>query len=205
MKLELWVNREQIMEFIVEKVGMSRTISVPSTPVTLLRVLDTKVCEVNENKSALVAYSSGKQMNKAVAGQQKKFGLSAEFNRFATLSKVANEAAGDLDLSGLENAQLVQATFSSKGRGFTGVIKRHGFSRGPTSHGSRFHRRVGSIGNCEWPGRVQKGKKMPGHFGNETVSVRNSIVSFDKTNNILVIKGSVSGANGALGRVRIVK
>lgn len=193
------------MEFIVEKVGMSRTISAPSTPVTLLRVLDTKVCELNGNKSALVAYSSGKQMNKAIAGQQKKFGLSAEFNRFATLSKVSNDEIGDLDVSGLENAQLVQVTFTSKGRGFSGVIKRHGFSGGPAAHGSRFHRRVGSIGNCEWPGRVQKGRKMPGHYGNTTVSVKNSIVSFDKTSGVLVIKGSVSGANGALGRIRIVK
>lgn len=193
------------MEYIVEKVGMSRTISAPSTPVTLLRVLETKVCEINDNKSALVAYSNGKQMNKAVAGQQKKFGLSAEFNRFATLSKVSNEAAGDLDLSNLESAQLIQVTFTSKGRGFTGVVKRHGFSGGMSSHGSRFHRRVGSIGNCEWPGRVQKGKKMPGQHGNATVSVRNSVVSFDAANSILVVKGSVSGANGALGRVRIVK
>jgi len=193
------------MEFIVEKVGMSRTINVPSTPVTLLRVLSTKVCEINENKSALVAYSSGKYMNKAVAGQQKKFGLSAEFNRFATLDKVFNETAGDLDVSGLESAQLVQVTFTSKGRGFSGVIKRHGFAGGPAAHGSRFHRRSGSIGNNEWPGRVQKGRKMPGHHGNSTVTIRNSIISFDKINGILVVKGSVSGANGALGRVRIVK
>ena len=193
------------MEFIVEKIGMSRTISTSSVPVTLLRVLETKVCEVNENKSALVAYSNGKQMNKAVAGQQKKFGLSPEFNNFATLSKVSNEAAGDLDLSGLENAELVKVTFTSKGRGFTGVVKRHGFAGGMASHGSRFHRRVGSIGNCEWPGRVQKGRKMPGQHGNATVSIKNSIVSFDKTNGILVVKGSVSGANGALGRARIVK
>ena len=193
------------MEFIVEKVGMSRTINASSTPVTLLRVLETKVCEVNENKSALVAYSSGKQMNKAVAGQQKKFGLSAEFNRFATLEKVVNETAGDLDVSGLDSAKLVQVTFTSKGRGFSGVIKRHGFAGGPGAHGSRFHRRSGSIGNREWPGRVQKGKKMPGHYGNSTVSVRNDVVSFDKANGILVVKGSVSGANGALGRVRIVK
>lgn len=193
------------MEFIVEKVGMSRTISAPSTPVTLLRILDTKVCEVNDNKSALVAYSKGKQMNKAVAGQQKKYNLSAEFNRFATLSKVSNEAAGDLDLTGLDSAKLIQVTFTSKGRGFSGVIKRHGFAGGPASHGSRFHRRGGSIGNCEWPGRVQKGRKMPGQYGNETVSVKNSVVSFDASSGILVVKGSVSGANGALGRVRIVK
>ncbi|MDR2635371.1 MAG: 50S ribosomal protein L3 [Campylobacteraceae bacterium] len=193
------------MEFIVEKIGMSRTIAAQSVPVTLLRVLKAKVCTLNENESAIVAYSDGKSINKSVTGQQKKFGLSAEFNRFTTLSKVANKEAGDLDVSSLENANLLQITFKSKGRGFSGLIKRHGFAGGPAAHGSRFHRTSGSIGNREWPGRVQKGRKMAGHYGNETTSVRNSFVSFDAASGILVVKGSVSGANGALGRARIVK
>ncbi|MDR1975519.1 MAG: 50S ribosomal protein L3 [Campylobacteraceae bacterium] len=193
------------MEFIVEKIGMSRTISVPSTPVTLLRIVKAKVCQVNEKGSALVAYSGNKQKNKAIAGQQKKYNLSAEFNTFATLEKVANTEAGDLDISSLEAAKLFQITFKSKGRGFSGLIKRHGFAGGPAAHGSRFHRTGGSIGNREWPGRVQKGRKMAGHYGNETTSVRNSFVSFDASSGILAVKGSVSGANGALGRARIVK
>ncbi|MDR2100507.1 MAG: 50S ribosomal protein L3 [Campylobacteraceae bacterium] len=193
------------MEFIVEKIGMSRTIAAQSTPVTLLRVLKVKVCTLNENSSAVVAYSDGKSTNKAVAGQQKKFGLSAEFNRFATLEKVANTETGDLDVSSLENAKVIQITFKSKGRGFSGLIKRHGFAGGPAAHGSRFHRTSGSIGNREWPGRVQKGRKMAGHYGNENVSVKNDFVSFDASSGVLVVKGSVSGANGALGRVRIVK
>jgi large subunit ribosomal protein L3 len=193
------------MEFIVEKIGMSRTIATQSIPVTLLRVLKVKVCALNENESAIVAYSDGKSINKSVTGQQKKFGLSAEFNRFATLSKVANKEAGDLDVSSLESAKILQITFKSKGRGFSGLIKRHGFAGGPAAHGSRFHRTSGSIGNREWPGRVQKGRKMAGHYGNETVSVKNSLVSFDASSGILVVKGSVSGANGVLGRVRIVK
>ncbi|MDR0762544.1 MAG: 50S ribosomal protein L3 [Campylobacteraceae bacterium] len=193
------------MEFIVEKIGMSRTIATQSIPVTLLRVLKVKVCALNENESAIVAYSDGKSINKSVTGQQKKFGLSAEFNRFATLEKVANKEAGDLDVSSLESAKILQITFKSKGRGFSGLIKRHGFAGGPAAHGSRFHRTSGSIGNREWPGRVQKGRKMAGHYGNETVSVKNSLVSFDASSGILVVKGSVSGANGVLGRVRIVK
>lgn len=84
-------------------------------------------------------------------------------------------------------------------------MKRWNFGGGPRSHGSRFHRRTGSIGNCEWPGRVQPGQKMPGHYGNEKITVQNEIVSFDPENKILVIKGSVPGPNGALGRIRIVK
>jgi len=192
------------MEFIVEKIGMSRTVSVPSVPVTLLKVLDTKVCEIKENSKAIVAYSNGKKLNKTVEGQQKKYNLSKEFNRFATIS-VANTEAGDLDVSALSEATKVKSSFNTKGRGFAGVMKRWNFSGGPASHGSRFHRRVGSIGNAEWPGRVQPGKKMPGHYGNTKVTVKNDVVSFDAQTGILVVKGSISGPNGALGRVRISK
>ena len=191
------------MEFIVEKIGMSRTISVPSTSVTLLKVKDTKVVEVKDGK-ALVAYSDGKKFNKAIEGMQKKYNLSKEFNRFAEL-EVANTETGDLDVSAIEAGKVAKVTFKSKGRGFSGVIKRHGFAGGPGSHGSRFHRAPGSIGNCEWPGRVQPGQKMPGHYGNETKTVKNEILDFNPETGIIVVKGSVPGANGALGRVRIAK
>ena len=192
------------MEYIVEKIGMSRTIAVPSVPVTLLKVVEAKVCEVDESKRAIVAYASGKKMNKAIAGQQKKYGLSAEFNRFVTMD-VANAEAGTLDTAPLSEAKNLKVTFNSKGRGFAGVIKRHGFAGGPASHGSRFHRAPGSIGNAEWPGRVQKGRKMPGHYGNEKVTAKNEVISFDANSGVLVLKGSVPGYNGAMGRVRIVK
>jgi large subunit ribosomal protein L3 len=191
------------MEFIVEKIGMSRTVTVPSTAVTLLKVKEMKVCEVNNGK-AIVAYSDGKNINKAIEGQQKKYSLSKEFNKFATLT-VANSEAGDIDMSPLSEAKKVKTTFNTKGRGFTGVIKRHNFSGGPASHGSRFHRRVGSIGMCEWPGRVMPGRKMPGHYGNVKVTQSNEILEFDAENNILVVKGAVAGHNGALGKLRIAK
>lgn len=192
------------MEYIVEKIGMSRTIAVPSVPVTLLKVVEAKVCEVDEAKLAIVAYASGKKMNKAITGQQKKYDLSAEYNRFVTMT-VANAEAGTLDTAPLSEAKKIKTSFNSKGRGFAGVIKRHGFAGGPASHGSRFHRTGGSIGNAEWPGRVQKGRKMPGHYGNAKVTVNNEIVSFDAENGILAVKGAVPGANGAIGRVRIAK
>lgn len=191
------------MEFIVEKIGMSRTVSVPSTPVTLLKVLETKVCDVNEGV-ALVSYAAGKKFNKAIEGQQKKFGLSKEFNRFATIN-VANTEAGDLDVSGLAEAKVLKTTFKTKGRGFTGAVKRWNFAGGRASHGHRMGKRVGSIGNCEWPGRVQPGKKMPGQYGNTNVTVKNEVISFDAETGILVVKGSVSGSNGRLGKVRIAK
>ena len=191
------------MEIIVQKIGMSRTVSVPSTPVTLLKVLDTKVCEVTDGV-AIVSYSNGKKFNKAIEGIQKKYNLSKEFNRFATMT-VANAEAGDLDVSGLSEAQTLKTTFKTKGRGFTGAVKRWNFAGGRASHGHRMGRRVGSIGNCEWPGRVQPGKKMPGQYGNTNVSVKNDVISFDAETGILVLKGSVSGPNGALGKVKVAK
>jgi large subunit ribosomal protein L3 len=192
------------MEFIVEKIGMSRTIGVPSIPVTLLKVLDAKVCEIFPNQKAIVAYSAGKKINKPILGQQKKYGLSKEFNRFITL-KVSNKEVGNLDFSPLKEAKRVKTVFNSKGRGFSGVMKRWNFAGGPKSHGSRFHRKTGSVGNCEFPGRIQPGQKMPGHYGNKKVTVLNEVISFDENSNILVLKGSVAGHNGVIGRVRIAK
>jgi len=191
------------VEYIVEKIGMSRTITVPSKPVTLLRVLDMKVCEVEEG-TAIVAYDSGKKMNKTIEGQQKKYNLSSEFNRLATL-EVANTEAGDIDMTPLTEATVVRSSFNTKGRGFAGAMKRWNFGGGPASHGHRMGRRTGSIGNAEWPGRVMKGKKMPGHYGNTKNSVKNEIVSYDAENKIIAVLGSVSGANGALGRIKVAK
>jgi len=191
------------MEFIVQKIGMSRIVCVPSTAVTLLKVLDTKVCQVTDGV-ALVSYSNGKKFNKAIEGQQKKYNLSKEFNRFATIN-VANAEAGDLDISGLSEAKIVKTTFKTKGRGFSGAVKRWNFTGGRSSHGHRMGKRTGSIGNCEFPGRVQPGKKMPGQYGNTNVSVKNEILSFDTETGILVLKGSVSGANGRLGKIKVAK
>ncbi|EOY5865104.1 50S ribosomal protein L3 [Campylobacter coli] len=191
------------MEYIVEKIGMSRTITNPSIAVALLRVVNAKVCEVEGGK-ALVAYPKGKASNKCVAGQQKKYNLSAEYNRFATL-EVANTEAGDLDETPLNEAKILKVSFNTKGRGYSGVMKRHNFAGGPASHGSRFHRRHGSIGNREWPGRVQPGMKMAGHYGNTKVTVKNEVVSYDAENKILVVKGAVPGYNGAMGKIRIAK
>jgi len=193
------------MEFIVEKIGMSRTVEVPSVPVTLLKVVEAKVCEVREDGKALVSYHSSKKINKSIEGQQAKFDISKEFNKFMTIEVAEGTEAGDLSTAPLSEATLVKTSFNSKGRGFSGGVKRHGFSGGPASHGHRFGRRVGSIGNAEWPGRVQKGKKMPGQYGNTKFTAKNDIVSFDAENGILVVKGSVPGHRGARGMVRIVK
>lgn len=194
------------MEFLVEKVGMSRTVGTTAHSVTLLRVLDTKVCELKDNGSALVAYHRGKNKNKPIEGQQKKYKLSAEFNNFATISVKDGVVVGDLDLAVLADAKTIKSSFMTKGRGFTGSIKRWNQQRGPETHGSHFHRAPGSLGwITKTPGRVMKGKHMPGHYGHEKVTCKNEIVSFDKDTNILVVKGSISGPNGALGKIRVVK
>ncbi len=193
------------MEFIVEKIGMSRTVDVPSVPVTLLKIVEAKVCEVREDGKALVAYHSSKKINKSIEGQQAKFGISKEFNKFMTIEVAEGTEAGDLDAAALAEAAVVKTSFNTKGRGFQGGMKRHGFGGGPGSHGHRFGRRIGSIGNAEWPGRVQKGKKMPGQYGNTKVTAKNEVISFDAENGILVLKGAVPGHRGARGMVRIVK
>jgi len=93
---------------------------------------------------------------------------------------------------------VVQVSGISKGRGFQGVVKRHGFKTGPMAHGSDHHREPGSIGST-YPQRVIKGKKMPGHYGVDKVTVKNlKVVSVDAANNILAISGAVPGANGGL-------
>ncbi len=193
------------MEFIIEKIGMSRTVDIPSVPVTLLKVVEAKVCEVREDGKALVAYNSSKKLNKSIEGQQTKFGVSKEFNKFMTIEVAVGTEAGDLNPAALADASLVKTSLETKGRGFSGGMKRHGFGGGPGSHGHRFGRRIGSIGNAEWPGRVQKGKKMPGQYGNQMTTVKNDVISFDAENGILVLKGSIPGHNGARGLVRIVK
>ncbi len=102
-------------------------------------------------------------------------------------------AAGDkLDIQG-----------TSKGKGFQGVIKRHGQSRGPMGHGSMYHRRPGSMGPTSTPGRVFKGKKLPGHMGSQTISIQNlEVIRVDLDKNVILVKGSVPGAKGAILKLK---
>ena len=102
-------------------------------------------------------------------------------------------AAGDkLDIQG-----------TSKGKGFQGVIKRHGQSRGPMGHGSMYHRRPGSMGPTSTPGRVFPGKNLPGHMGVETVTIQNlEVVKVDLDKNVILVKGSVPGTKGAILKVK---
>ncbi len=92
---------------------------------------------------------------------------------------------------------------TSKGKGFQGVIKRHGQSRGPMGHGSMYHRRPGSMGPTSTPGRVFPGKKLPGHMGCETITIQNlEVVKVDLDKNVILVKGSVPGAKGLILKIK---
>ena len=92
---------------------------------------------------------------------------------------------------------------TSKGKGFQGVIKRHGQHRGPMGHGSMYHRRPGSMGSTSTPGRVYPGKKLPGHMGTETVTIQNlEVVRVDVDKNVILVKGSVPGAKKSILKIK---
>ena len=112
---------------------------------------------------------------------------------------VGDEIKADIFAAG----DAVDITGTSKGKGFQGVIKRHGQSRGPMGHGSMYHRRPGSMGSTSTPGRVFKGKKLPGHMGMETVTIQNlEVVRVDLDKNVILVKGSVPGNKGAILKIR---
>jgi len=105
-----------------------------------------------------------------------------------------------------EEVANVHVSGISKGKGFAGVIKRHNFQGGPGGHGAHFHRAPGSVGQCATPSRVFKGKKLPGHMGDEKVTVKNlKVVRIDAEQNLILVKGAIPGGKGALVTVRAAK
>jgi len=109
--------------------------------------------------------------------------------------EVGSEIKADIFMSG----EKVDISGISKGKGFQGSIKRHGHSRGPMSHGSKYHRGVGSLSSGTTPGRVKKGKRLPGHMGSVKITVQNlEIVRADADRNLILVKGAVPGTKGAL-------
>ena len=113
--------------------------------------------------------------------------------------KVGDEFKADVFVKG----DKVDIQGTSKGKGFQGVIKRHGQHRGPMGHGSMYHRRPGSMGSTSTPGRVFKGKKLPGHMGKVTVTIQNlDVVRVDMDKNVILVKGSVPGPKGAILKVK---
>jgi len=113
--------------------------------------------------------------------------------------EVGQEIKADMFAAG----DLVDVSATSKGKGFQGAIKRHGQSRGPLTHGSKYHRGLGSMGPGTTPGRVRKGKKMPGHMGAKKITIQNlEIVRADPEKNLILVKGAIPGVKGALVTIK---
>ena len=199
---------------LATKVGMTQIFNEDGvlTPVTVWQAGPCVVTQVktveNDGYSAVqVGFVDKREklVNKPMKGQFDKAGVS--YKRFvrefrledAESYEVAQEIKADIFAVG----EKVDATAISKGKGFQGAIKRHGQSRGPMAHGSKYHRHAGSNGACSDPSRVFKGKKMAGHMGNKKVTVQNlEIVRVDAENNLLLVKGAVPGPKKSLVTIK---
>nr|WP_300461914.1 50S ribosomal protein L3 [Desulfobacula sp.] len=188
-----------------KKIGMTNVFSADGklVPVTVVQVGPCVVTQVKTKESdGYNALQLGfderpvGKLNKPIAGHLKK---STEkgfrvLREFRTDDAQTVEAGTTLEINMFSIGDKVNVSGISKGRGFQGTIKRHGFSRGPETHGSRNHRKPGSIGNSAWPGKVFKGKKLPGHMGTNRETVKNlTIVDIRHDDNLLLIKGPVPG------------
>jgi large subunit ribosomal protein L3 len=146
------------------------------------------------------------KVNKPMLGHFEKAGVEAsKVLREVRVDNAADYQLGQkLTVEGFAEARKVDVSGVSKGKGFAGVMKRHNFRGGPGGHGAHFHRAPGSIGQCATPSRVFKGLKLPGHMGDEKVTVRNlEVVRIDVDQNLLIVKGAVPGGKNALVSVRI--
>ena len=199
---------------LATKVGMTQIFNEDGvlTPVTVLQAGPCVVTQVktveNDGYSAVqVGFVDKREklVNKPMKGQFDKAGVS--YKRFvrefrledAESYEVAQEIKADIFAAG----EKVDATAISKGKGFQGAIKRHGQSRGPMAHGSKYHRHAGSNGSATTPGRVFKGKKMPGHMGAVRITVQNlEVVRVDAEQNLILVKGAVPGPKKSLVMIK---
>jgi len=193
------------------KCGMTRVFSEAgvSIPVTVIEVDPNRITQVktqeNDGYSAIQITTGARKasrVSKAEGGHFAKAGVEAGRGLWEFRLKEGEGSelsAGDkIDVSSFETGQSVDVTGTSKGKGFAGVIKRWNFQMQDATHGNSLaHRAPGSIGQCQTPGRVFKGKKMAGHMGSRRVTVQSlEIVRVDQERNLLLIKGAVPGAPG---------
>jgi large subunit ribosomal protein L3 len=199
-----------------KKIGMTQVFRPDGqvVPVTLLKA---GPCMVVQRKTpttdgydavqlGLVEFVKPKRINKPTAGRLKKAGVDgAKFMREFRLQPGDEDLkAGDKVLvDQFKPKDKVDVIGVSKGRGFAGLVKRHHFGGGASTHGSMFHRAPGSIGASSFPSRVVPGMRMAGHMGSAQVTVRNlEVVEVDTEDNVLVVKGAVPGPNGGYVLVR---
>lgn len=199
-----------------KKVGMTQLFDKNRNviPVTVIRVADWFVTQVKtEEKDGYAALQLGLLRNRYQGTPFNPEWLRTKKEYFLhvrevplTTENAASFTVGQqitLDNTVFDVAQVVDVTGNSIGLGFQGVMKRHGFSGGPKSHGSRFHRRPGSLGNMRTQGEVLKGKKLPGHCGTDQVTVRGlELVQVDKATGHIFVKGAVPGKRDTLLMIR---
>ena len=195
---------------LTTKVGMTQVFSEDGvlTPVTVLQAGPCVVTQVktveNDGYSAFqVGFGDirEKLVNKPKKGHFAKAGVTAKrFLKEFRLEDAESYTLGqEIKADVFAAGDKVDATAKSKGKGFQGAIKRHGQSRGPMAHGSKYHRHAGSNGSATTPGRVFKGKHMPGHMGAVRVTVQNlEVVSVDAEKNLILVKGAVPGPKKSL-------
>lgn len=199
-----------------KKIGMSQVFRPDgvAVPVTLLKA---GPCMVVQRKTpttdgydavqlGLMEFVKPKRLNKPATGHLKKAGVEgAKFlKEFSLEPGNGDMKAGDQVLvDQFKPKDKVDVIGISKGRGFAGLVKRHHFRGGESTHGSMFHRAPGSIGASSYPSRVVPGMRMAGHMGNAKVTVRNlEVIEVDTEDNVLVVKGAVPGPNGGYVVVR---
>ena len=199
---------------IGKKVGMTQIFDEKGRviPVTVIEagpclVAQVKTVETDGYDAIQLGFGDVKanKMNKPEAGHFAKAKLTPKKHlREFRLNDVSNVKVGDevkADIFAAGEKVDIQGT--TKGKGFQGVIKRHGQHRGPMGHGSMYHRRPGSMGSTSTPGRVFKGKKLPGHMGVQTVTIQNlDVVAVDMDKNAILVKGSVPGVKGAILKIK---
>ncbi len=187
---------------IARKIGMSRVFlpTGEAVPVTYLQVEDNTVVRTRTTEKdgyqALVL-GIGEHTVKTRKGKELKKHKNQK--EFKVESLDGYTVGGKLTVESLPLESLVTITGVGKGKGFQGVMKRHHFAGGPATHGSHFKREPGSVGMRTWPGRIHAGKRMAGHMGSETVTIKNrAVLVCDKDKKILGVKGPVPGGNGSL-------
>ena len=198
-----------------KKIGMTQIFAEDDTvvPVTVIQAEPNKVVQVKTVATdgyEAVQLGFGaikpKKVNRPMAGHFAKQGTEPTRHlREVRVENAAEYKVGDLHtVAAFTEVKKVDVQGVSKGKGFAGVMKRHGFGGGPGYHGSHFHRAPGSIGQCATPSRVFKGVRMPGHMGCDTVTVRNlEIVRIDEEQNLILVKGAIPGAKNGIVRVRM--
>ena len=199
---------------IGRKIGMTQIFDEKGNviPVTVIEagpcvVAQVKTAETDGYNAIQLGFGEvkDKHINKPEAGHFAKAKLANKKHlREFRLEDISNYKVGDeIKLDIFEAGERIDVQGTSKGKGFQGVIKRHGQHRGPMGHGSMYHRRPGSMGSTSTPGRVFKGKKLPGHMGKVTVTIQNlDVVRVDTDKNVLLVKGSVPGPKGAILKVK---